>query len=62
MENSKLNFRQIHLVHLPKPGPISKPALYSTAISIDSPHIRKDGAKYLNLLLNQNFAYYFIDF
>ena len=29
MENSslKLNFRQIHLVHLPKPGPISKPAL-----------------------------------
>ena len=27
MENSslKLNFRQIHLVHLPKPGPISKP-------------------------------------
>ena len=29
MENSstKLNFRQIHLVHLPKPGPISKPGL-----------------------------------
>ena len=29
MENSslKLNFRQNHLVHLPKPGPISKPAL-----------------------------------
>ena len=29
MENSslKLNFRQIHLVHLPKPGPISKPDL-----------------------------------
>ena len=27
------------------------PSLYSTAISIDSPHIRKDGAKYLNLLL-----------
>ena len=26
------------------------PSLYSTAISIDSPHIRKDGAKYLNLL------------
>ena len=25
--SSKLNFRQIHLVYLPKPGPISKPAL-----------------------------------
>jgi len=23
--SSKLNFRQIHLVYLPKPGPISKP-------------------------------------
>ena len=32
MENSslKLNFRQIHLVHLPKPGPISKPDLGNT--------------------------------
>ena len=27
--SSKLNFRQIHLVYLPKPGPISKPALKS---------------------------------
>ena len=25
------------------------PSLYSTAISIDSSHIRKDGANYLNL-------------
>ena len=31
MENSsfKLNFRQIHLVYLPKPGGISKPALFT---------------------------------
>ena len=28
----------------------SLPSLNCTAISIDSPHIRKDGAKYLNLL------------
>ena len=27
------------------------PSLYCTAISIDSPHIHKDGANYLNLLL-----------
>ena len=31
------------------------PSLYSTAISIDSLHIRKDGAKYLNLLLSNFF-------
>ena len=29
----------------------SVPSLNCTAISIDSPHIRKDGANYLNLLL-----------
>ena len=26
-------------------------SLYSTAISIDSPHMHRDGANYLNLLL-----------
>ena len=28
------------------------PSLYCTAISIDSPHIRKDGANHLNFLLD----------
>ena len=32
------------------------PSLSCTAISIDSPHIRKDGANYLNLLLIENWA------
>ena len=31
--SSKLNFRQIHLVYLPKPGPISKPDLIRLAAS-----------------------------
>jgi len=29
------------------------PSLYCTVISIDSPHMRKDGANYLKFLLNQ---------
>ena len=31
--SSKLNLRQIHLVYLPKPGPISKPGLTPTLCS-----------------------------
>ena len=33
------------------------PSLYSTAISMDSPHIRKDGSNYLNLLLEPECKY-----